>query len=552
MNSQQKLLEAINTISDGKNRSYDTPATVLRVEGDTVWVHIDGGADETPVQKTINCAEGETVQVRISNGSAFLVGNASAPPTDDTTANVAHFVAEQADEKATEAVKSVIALETTVEEECVFTGDSNIKSLSSTIYQNANGVSIYNNTLAVGDSYAHIDGDSFDIKQATSAGTIDDTNDMTLASFAADETVIGYIDETEGGYRIKLAPEGIELMRVTSLTRTGWTINNDAVHYGGSGAIGQPTSELSSTRLFLRTNTISQTGGITSVGQGTASFNKYNNNSHETTTTAINGGEISIENGGYVHLIQDKTELTPGIIHLSGTDQTGTYAYVAETARTTSTGAIENYNIFCVDWSGNVLIAGEVKDMNGNNKYAGGGGGGHTMLPTPSANLTESDVVTAVNAGITEGGTNDDVTSLFGIGKWSNVMSKTYLVKGTANNSPIGVSGIGNWPADLDNPSSADKATWIGIPALYGIGAVGKENIDLKISYDPAKSDTIVLGGWILSDNETMTDSGGNTVNCGKIAVKFGTDISTADTHTAVVGIEVIIKRTEVVDVSTL
>lgn len=188
MNSQQELLDAINTISQSREKSCDTPAIVLRVEDDTVWVHIDGGADETPVQKTINCAEGETVQVRISNGSAFLVGNASAPPTDDKTANEAHFVAEQADEKASEAIKSVGVIEQTVEGK-VDTGDSNITSLSSTLYQNANGVNVFNDTLAVGDSYAHIDGNSFDIKQATSAGTIDDTNDAMVASFGREVTI---------------------------------------------------------------------------------------------------------------------------------------------------------------------------------------------------------------------------------------------------------------------------------------------------------------------------------------------------------------------------
>ena len=116
MNSQQELLDAINAISQDKNKSCDTPATVLRVDGNTVWVHIDGGADETPVQKTINCSEGETVQVRISNGSAFLVGNASAPPTDDKTANIAHVVAEGAarvaqiaDEKAEEAQPAYVS-----------------------------------------------------------------------------------------------------------------------------------------------------------------------------------------------------------------------------------------------------------------------------------------------------------------------------------------------------------------------------------------------------------------------------------------------------------
>ena len=184
MNSQQELLNAINSISENKNRSYDTPAEVLRVEGDTVWVHIDGGADETPVLKTINCEQGEKVQVRIANGNAFLVGNASAPPTDDKKANEAHFIAEQADVKAGTAIKSVNALSQTVEGK-VDTGDSNIEVLSSTMYQNANGVNIFNGNLAVGDSYAHIDGDSFDIKTAKAAGIIDDTNDETIASFGA-------------------------------------------------------------------------------------------------------------------------------------------------------------------------------------------------------------------------------------------------------------------------------------------------------------------------------------------------------------------------------
>ena len=195
MNSQQELLDAINALNQNKDKSFDTPATVLRVEDDVVWVHIDGGADETPVSRTINCERGDTVQVRISNGSAFLVGNASAPPTDDKTANVAHFVAEQADIKAVKAEETATEVKETVEvlevevDGKVDIGTSNIQHLSSTMYQNANGVNIYNDDLAVGDSYAHIDGNSFDIKQATTAGTIDDANDTMIASFGAEVTV---------------------------------------------------------------------------------------------------------------------------------------------------------------------------------------------------------------------------------------------------------------------------------------------------------------------------------------------------------------------------
>ena len=77
-------------------QAYDTPATVTRIEGETAWVHIPGGVDETPARRTIDAKKGDSVQVRVSGGSAWLVGNASAPPTDDTTAKVAKGAAESA------------------------------------------------------------------------------------------------------------------------------------------------------------------------------------------------------------------------------------------------------------------------------------------------------------------------------------------------------------------------------------------------------------------------------------------------------------------------
>lgn len=83
---------------------YDTAATVVRVEEDTLWVHIPGGVDETPVQRTINASEGDVIQIRVSGGAAWAVGNASAPPTDDTRANHAVAIAETAERAASEAV----------------------------------------------------------------------------------------------------------------------------------------------------------------------------------------------------------------------------------------------------------------------------------------------------------------------------------------------------------------------------------------------------------------------------------------------------------------
>ena len=87
---------------------YDTTATVVRVDGDTVWVHIAGGVDETPVRKTVNAKVGDSVQVRISGGKAWITGNATAPPTDDEKANIADGKATKAKAEATAAKAEAI------------------------------------------------------------------------------------------------------------------------------------------------------------------------------------------------------------------------------------------------------------------------------------------------------------------------------------------------------------------------------------------------------------------------------------------------------------
>lgn len=92
----KNLTEAIKSTTAKGTQPYDTPATVTRIEGDTAWVHISGGVDETPVAKTINCNKGDTVQIRVSGGNAWITGNATAPPTDDAKANIAYNYAETA------------------------------------------------------------------------------------------------------------------------------------------------------------------------------------------------------------------------------------------------------------------------------------------------------------------------------------------------------------------------------------------------------------------------------------------------------------------------
>ena len=104
--------EIVKTLQDAVTRqtnqakptAYDTPAVVRRVEGDTAWVHIPDGVDETPVKLTIAAKEGDQVQVRVSGGSAFMVGNGTAPPTDDAKAKQAYTIATVAEGAAENAL----------------------------------------------------------------------------------------------------------------------------------------------------------------------------------------------------------------------------------------------------------------------------------------------------------------------------------------------------------------------------------------------------------------------------------------------------------------
>lgn len=107
MSLSKDLVNIIKKTQETKTSPYDTQAEVVRVEGGTAWVHIPGGVDETPVRMTINARQGDTVQVRVANGTAFLVGNGSAPPTDDHKADIATSLAYKAQETAEEAVAGV-------------------------------------------------------------------------------------------------------------------------------------------------------------------------------------------------------------------------------------------------------------------------------------------------------------------------------------------------------------------------------------------------------------------------------------------------------------
>ena len=61
MSIKKEFVDVIKSSGNRETKPYDTQATVTRVEGQTVWVHIPGGVDETPIKRTINAKEGDVV-----------------------------------------------------------------------------------------------------------------------------------------------------------------------------------------------------------------------------------------------------------------------------------------------------------------------------------------------------------------------------------------------------------------------------------------------------------------------------------------------------------
>lgn len=212
--------------------------------------------------------------------------------------------------------------------------------------------------------------------------------------------------------------------------------------------------------------------------------------------------------------------------------------------------AINNLTPAALDDLTDVTITGTPSQgqilMHDGTSWVNGSGGGHTMLPNPAGTgadaPTEAKCVQAINTAITQGPTNDKVASEYTVGIWSNTVTQTFTVSGIAGSStPISQTGIGTWPADVDNPTTAEKNTWIKIPELYGIGSMA--NVDIHLSFDPTKSQAIALGGYVIDDAESMSDGQGGSINCGKMCIKFANEITEAETHTAIIGIELTIKR---------
>ena len=91
-------------IRKSTNGSYNT-GKVKRIDGNIAWVQYDENNPQlTPVIISgASCKKGDEVRIQNNNGTAFILGNDSNPPTDDTKAEHAQTTADVADKTAKDA-----------------------------------------------------------------------------------------------------------------------------------------------------------------------------------------------------------------------------------------------------------------------------------------------------------------------------------------------------------------------------------------------------------------------------------------------------------------
>lgn len=161
------IKEIASAMKESKTKPYDTVAKVLRVDEKTAYVHIDGGADETPAQMAINCKTGDTVKIRVSDGKAWLTGNITAPPTDDSVAIKANKTATKVkksyenfkditeenfssqEDKIAEAAKVATNFMKYIEGLGLVVGDMRGNTLGQNALLDANGMCVRNNNSEI-------------------------------------------------------------------------------------------------------------------------------------------------------------------------------------------------------------------------------------------------------------------------------------------------------------------------------------------------------------------------------------------------------------------
>lgn len=169
------------------------------------------------------------------------------------------------------------------------------------------------------------------------------------------------------------------------------------------------------------------------------------------------------------------------------------------------------------------------------------GGGGHQMLPTPSSVEPTGGWDAAIKEVINSAqSTNENVASLFSIGRWSNTMTQRVIYNQTID---IGVTGIGTWLEDEDLEAlkaitddderaavESNDYGWWHDAHFEGLDTF--DDYDISFKFKPQEDgEVLTLGGYILD------------TNTGYLCIKFG---NTTITDTNKIAVDITITKNNV------
>ena len=212
--NEKLIKDFINAVKAEKKKPspYDTSAKVVRVDGGIAWVHIAGGIDETPVKMTTSAKVGDEVQVRVSGGRAFIIGNATAPPTDDTQAIKATRKAENAQEKASNAIDYAEIAKTASDEARTYASEAKETTDIIKHYAEEAGETveqILDDALSAGQSAQEAKESAEDALE--SAGVAYNSASLAINQLGVIEDIVGVLDlvRKNGTYERTTDPEPI-------------------------------------------------------------------------------------------------------------------------------------------------------------------------------------------------------------------------------------------------------------------------------------------------------------------------------------------------------
>lgn len=377
---------------------------------------------------------------------------------------------------------------------------------------------------------------------AGSSATV--TNSGTTSAAVFNFGIPAGADGTDGDDGVSVT--GVELLSTSGKVKTYRMSFSDGNHFDyqvtdgsdGSGAGDMLKADYDSTSAVLNAGGIpSYVSGVLPVITNTYSSTSEDGMSGKAVKQAIDSLDVSDSavSGQYVSAVSETdgkisvTRANLPTVPTKVSDLTNDSGYqTASDVSTAISGKADTSSLGDLAYIDKDGVS-STKVLQGDGTWVTPSSGGHNMI-------SNSNLISAMNTAITEGVSNDDVVSAYGVGKWSNVDRITLWTTVAKDADCIGAWND-TWETD------GIRTGWIYHSLLAGV--LSNNNVDMKIEFDPSASEPVSLAGWRIDDSYTYN---GNTVGC--IAIKLNAPVQNAS------GIKVAVvldfKRNEVINVGTI